>query len=77
MEESKAWYQSIGVWGGVTGTVAGVAGLFGYTISPEDQANVANALSQTVTLVSSLAALGGGLAAIFGRVRASKAIGKA
>lgn len=74
MEDTKSWSESAGIWGGIVAVIAGVAGVFGYTITPADQAALANSIAQVVTLVSSIAALGGGLLAIWGRVRASKTI---
>ena len=38
MEEQKSWYASTTIWGGAVAAVAGLAGIFGYTISPADQA---------------------------------------
>lgn len=74
MDSSKLWYASSGIWGGVAAAVAGLAGIAGYTITPADQAAMADSIAQTVTLISSLTAVGGGLLAIFGRARASKTI---
>ncbi|MBX3524569.1 MAG: hypothetical protein KF904_00020 [Rhodoblastus sp.] len=74
MEEQKSWYASTTIWGGAVAAVAGLAGIFGYTISPADQAALSDSIGQIVTLVTSVSALGGGLLAIWGRVRASKTI---
>ena len=35
MDETKKWYESSGVWGGVITIVAVAAGYFGYTIAPD------------------------------------------
>jgi len=75
MDGAKPWYQSTSVWGGLVSIGAGAAGAFGYTISPEDQAAIVNAASQTATLIMSASAMIGGAMAIIGRVRASKKIG--
>ena len=76
MEQTKRWFESAGVWGGIVAALAGVAGLFGYTITPEDQAQIASTASRVAELVLSVGALGGGILSIFGRVRASKTIAK-
>ena len=74
MEEQKSWHASTTIWGGAVAAVAGLAGIFGYTISPADQAALSDSIGQIVTLVTSVSALGGGLLAIWGRVRASKTV---
>ena len=66
-QDTKAWYESKSVWGGLLAVVAGIAGVFGYAVSPEDQAVLAEA---AVSIVS----VAGGLLAVFGRIKASKAI---
>jgi hypothetical protein len=67
MEFSKSWIRSKTIWGGAVAVLAGALGLFDYTITPPDQAE----LSQ---LLESLASTGGGLLAIVGRIVASKRI---
>ncbi|MFT4098441.1 MAG: hypothetical protein QM651_15090 [Rhodoblastus sp.] len=74
MEDQKPFYASATIWGAGVAALAGVAGIFGYTITPADQAALSDSIAQVVTLVSSVAALGGGVIAIWGRVRASKTI---
>ena len=74
MEDQKPFYASATIWGGGVAAVAGVAGIFGYTITPADQAALTESVGQVVTLVTSVSALVGGLLAIWGRVRASKTI---
>ena len=74
MDQTKAWYASTTIWGGVVAAVAGMAGIFGYSITPADQAALSDSIGQVVALVTSVSALGGGLLAIWGRVRASKTI---
>ena len=63
MEQSKPWYKSKTVWGGIVALLAGIAGIFGYSVGEEAQA----------TVVESLLAVGsavGGLIAVYGRVTA-------
>lgn len=67
MDETKSWYMSKTVWGGLIAVVAGAAGAFGYTIAPDDQAQIVDAVVAAATVV-------GGLLAVFGRVKASKAV---
>ena len=63
--DSKAWYMSKGVWGGIIAIGAAIAGAFGYAVSPDDQAGLAEAA------VAVGAAVGGAIA-IIGRAKASK-----
>ena len=69
MEDNKSWWMSKTVWGGIIALIAGAAGVFGYTLLPEDQAALVDG-------GAALAASIGGVIAIWGRVRASKQIGK-
>ena len=69
MEDNKSWWASKTVWGGVIALLAGILGLFGYQLLPDDQ-------TALVDGGVSLAALVGGLIAIWGRVKASKTVGK-
>ncbi len=68
MGESKAWYASKGVVGGVVAVLSVVLGALGYNVSPEDQEAV-------VAAVSAIGAGVGGLVAIYGRLRANRKIG--
>ena len=69
LTETKSVWASKAVWGGLIAVIASLAGIWGYTITPADQASI-------VELVTSVAALGGGALAIVGRILASKKIGK-
>jgi hypothetical protein len=69
MEETKNWWQSKGVLGGIVSLIALVVGAFGYSVSPEDQAAV-------VAVMAVLVSAGGTLVGIIGRVKATKIIGK-
>lgn len=68
MDESKSWYASKAVWGGVVALLSGLAGVFGYAVSPDDQ-------TQLASILAAVGATVGGAAAIFGRIKASKSIG--
>lgn len=67
-EENKKWYLSKGVWGGLVAALAGLAGLFGYAVSPDDQVALADAIPSAISAV-------GGLIAVLGRIKANKKIG--
>lgn len=64
---TKPALQSTGVWGGIIAVLAGVAGLFGYSISEADQATLTQ-------VIASAGATLGGVIAIWGRIRATKKI---
>jgi hypothetical protein len=67
MLDSKKWWQSEGIWGGVAALVATVAGFLGYAVSAEDKVAIEAVLASIVAAV-------GSLFAIHGRIRASKRI---
>lgn len=69
MDNNKSWWQSKTVWGGVIALVAGILGIFGYNLVETDQAEL-------VEIGSGVAVVLGSLISIFGRVKASKSIGK-
>lgn len=69
MEDVKNWWQSKAIWGGIISLVSLVAGFFGFTLGPEDQAAL---VGVAVTVVGGI----GTVLAIVGRVTAKKAIGK-
>lgn len=67
MNDGKKWYESKGVWGGIVAGLAGIAGLFGYTVGAEEQENVAALIVGGVSVV-------GGILATLGRLKATKEI---
>ena len=68
MDSSKAWYESTAIWGGVMAMAAPVLGaLFHFQMEPGDVRLAAEALAQ-------VGAGAGGLMAIWGRLKATKAI---
>jgi hypothetical protein len=69
MDDSKPWWQSNGVWGGIVAVVAVILGFFGYEIGGELQGELVEAITGAVAIV-------GALWGIIGRVRASKRIGQ-
>jgi|DEB0MinimDraft_10_1074344.scaffolds.fasta_scaffold10724_6 uncharacterized membrane protein len=66
--DSKAWWQSKTIWGGLVVVIAVIAQAFGYTISEGQQADL-------VDIILSVVAAAGGVMAIAGRVMASKKLG--
>lgn len=67
--DSKPWWQSKAIWGGILAIGAAVAGGFGYTVDAGTQAETQETIVGIVSAV-------GGLLAIYGRIKASKGIGK-
>lgn len=67
MEDTKPWWQSTAVWGGIIAGLAGLAGLFGYQIDQVLQ-------TDATAWVAGLAAAVGGFFAIWGRIKASKKV---
>ena len=67
MNDIKNWWQSKTIWGGIITVVAVALGAFGYTLSGDDQIAL-------VEFVSTIGGAIGGLLAIYGRVKASKAV---
>lgn len=65
--DTTPWYKSKTIISGVVAVAAGVAGVFGYTIAPEDQ-------EQIIELITIVGSTVGGLGAIYGRITASKVI---
>ncbi len=65
----KPWYQSRVIWGGIISILTPVAGLLGLEIAPDVASDIAALAAAAGGLV------GGGLA-IWGRVRATKSIGR-
>ncbi len=76
MDETKKWYESAGVIGGIVAALSGAAGLFGYAITPADQAVLTTSVSQVLQLGAAVTTIVGGAIAVWGRVRASKTIAK-
>lgn len=68
MEGWKSIFASRTFYGALVAILGGLGGLFGYQFAPEDQTTL-------VETISGIAALVGGVLAIWGRVRATKAIG--
>ncbi len=67
MMAEKAWWASRGVWGGIVAALAGLAGIWGYSIPAEDQGRV-------VELIVAIVSAGGGVVAVVGRAVAKRPI---
>lgn len=68
MFEQKSIFRSKTFWGGITAILAPLLGMVGYSVTPADMAEI-------VTLVTAILSAGGGILAIFGRIKATKRIG--
>ena len=68
MNDTKPWYASKGVWGGIIAAVAGLAGMFGYAISDAD-------VSSLTEVATGLVAAIGGAVSVIGRIVATKRVG--
>lgn len=69
LTREKPWYLSKSVWGGIVALVAVTLSVFGYGIGADDQAIL-------VDYAVSIGGAVGGLLAIYGRIVASKKVGK-
>lgn len=67
-EQSKKWWQSTTIWGGLTAVIAGIAGAFGL-----DAAGVSSDLGE---IAMGVVATVGGVISIVGRFKAKKQIGE-
>ncbi len=68
LTDAKSVWASKGVWGGAIAVLAALAGLLGYAITPEQQAEIV----ETGALIASGI---GGLVALWGRIAATRRIG--
>lgn len=68
MADTKGFFESTGVWGGLLSLVGGVS-FAGYSLTAEDAASI-------VPLAQGIVGAVGGLVAIYGRVKATKRIGR-
>ncbi len=67
MDESKKWWQSKAVWGGLVAIGAAVAGAFGVVVDQGTQ-------DQVIQLITVIAGAVGGLLSVYGRLKAEKMI---
>jgi len=73
--ETKHWWASSSIWGSLVVILASGANMIGYTITLEDQAQIIATAHNGAQLAANLAAFGGAVVAILGRIRATKRIG--
>ena len=66
-KDTKKWYMSKSVWGGMIAVAAAVAGAFGFSIGAEEQSILAESAVAVAGIV-------GAVVAVVGRVKASKKI---
>ena len=69
MDGYKGLLESKTFWGAVLSVIGALAGLFGYTFGPQEQQALILAGSTLTTAV-------GNILAVYGRVKATKRIGK-
>jgi hypothetical protein len=69
MLDIKPWYASRSVWGGVVALLSALGGAFGFVVSPDAMTGLTEALVLLGTSAGSLFAL-------YGRIVATKRIGK-
>jgi hypothetical protein len=68
---SKNWYESKGVWGGIVAVLAGIMAMAGHSLSPQTQQVI---VDNGVGIATAVATIAGGLVAIYGRLKADKVI---
>ncbi len=71
--DSKAWYMSKTVWGGLVAMAALIAGIFGHPITADTQNIIVDNME---TIVTGVVGIAGAAMAIYGRVKASTTITK-
>jgi NAD/NADP transhydrogenase alpha subunit len=67
----KLWWQSKAIWGGTISAIFGLAAMFGFAVSDAQQAQTVDSL---MLLANALAAIVGGVLAIYGRIKATQQI---
>jgi len=71
--ETKSWWTSRTIWGGIITVIAFLVQLFGWTtITPEEQATLIDKLPMIATIIGEVV---GFILVIMGRIKAEKAIG--
>ena len=67
--ETKQWYLSKGVWGGIVAAVIGVLSMFGVGAVNAEQETITELIMQIVSVIA-------GIVAVYGRITANKNITK-
>jgi cell division protein FtsX len=70
----KSAAGSVTIWGALVVLLAQLAQLAGYTISESDQAALVNLIDSGVTVATTIVSILGAVAAMWGRVRATRPI---
>lgn len=65
--ETKKWYQSKAVWGGIVAILSGLAGLVGVNVDEQTQEDITNIIIEASSII-------GGVLAIYGRMQADKRV---
>lgn len=76
MIETKSFFQSRTVWGGIMVVVAAIAGFFGFDFTAASQAETIDLLDQAAGAIDRLVIIAAALYTIYARVVATKKIGK-
>ncbi|PZO78421.1 MAG: hypothetical protein DI629_12020 [Mesorhizobium amorphae] len=71
----EPWYQSRVTWGAIFAVGGGIAGIAGYSLTPEDQLTLVNQTVEVVKATGAIVAAVGGALAWYGRWRAKKPLG--
>ena len=74
MTGTKSILLSRTFWGALLAIVAAVAGMFGYTVSADDQSAVLDLVNQVFAVWDKVAIIAGAALAIYGRVAATKTV---
>ncbi|MDR3373157.1 MAG: hypothetical protein P4L98_05445 [Ancalomicrobiaceae bacterium] len=75
MNGTKSLFASTTIWGAALSVVAAAAGLAGYSVSADDQAQALDLIGQIVPLWDRIVVIIGGGVAIWGRIKATRRIG--
>jgi 2-methylisocitrate lyase-like PEP mutase family enzyme len=75
MDDTKSLLASKTIWGALLAIAASVAGALGFAISGDDQTAALGLVDQIFAEWDRIAALVGGILALYGRIRATRRIG--
>ncbi len=75
MDQSKSILQSKTAWGAGLAILASLAGMAGYAVTPQDQAQALDLFSQLYDIADRLVVIGASAFAIWGRIKATHKIG--
>ena len=75
MNGTKSLFASTTIWGAALTVAAATAGLAGYSVSADDQAQALDLIGQIVPVWDRIVVIIGGAVAIWGRIKATHRIG--